>query len=110
MVLGPAGNRRFLGVWAAPAAPKTIPKGGGRNPPPSGIIFGAARTPKFEDFRPAQQPCIKLPTVIHIRPTHMVDVVLFVLSCCAGSGARVGSLGSNSNDFRLDLIRFLMSF
>ncbi len=30
LVLGPAGNRRFWGVWAAP---KTIPKGGGLRPP-----------------------------------------------------------------------------
>ncbi len=42
MVFGPAGNRRFFGVWAAPAAPKTIPEGGGRSPPPFGMVFGAA--------------------------------------------------------------------
>ncbi len=24
MVVGPAGNRRFVGVWAAPGAPKTV--------------------------------------------------------------------------------------
>ena len=35
-------------VWAAPAAPQTIPEGGGRSLPPFGMVFGAAgaaRTP-----------------------------------------------------------------
>jgi hypothetical protein len=56
----------IFGVWAASAAPKTIPDGGGRRPPPFGIVFGAARatqTPNIDDFRPAQQPCIKNPSV-----------------------------------------------
>ena len=42
------------GVWAAPGAPETFPKGGGLRPPPfarvSGAI-GAAQTPKMTDFR-----------------------------------------------------------
>ncbi len=44
----------ILGVWEAPAAPKTMPEGGG------GFgAAGAAQTPKIKDFRPAQKPCIK---------------------------------------------------
>jgi hypothetical protein len=58
-----AGRRSLTSwVWAAPAAPKTIAKGGELRPPPFGIVFwaaGAAQTPKVDDFRPAQQPCIK---------------------------------------------------
>ena len=45
----------ILGVWAAPGARETLPKGGGRSPPPSGMVSrapGAARTPKMADFRP----------------------------------------------------------
>ncbi len=42
MVFGPAGTPRFVGAWAAPAAPKTMPKGRGLRPPPSGMVFGAA--------------------------------------------------------------------
>ncbi len=52
----------IFGVWAAPAAPKTIPKGGGRRPPPSGMVFEATeatRTRKINDFRPTQKQCIK---------------------------------------------------
>jgi hypothetical protein len=52
----------IFGVWAAPAAPKTIPKGGGLRPPPSGMVLGAAgaaQTPKIDDIRPAQTPCIQ---------------------------------------------------
>ncbi len=36
----------ILGVWLAPAAPKTIPEGGGLRPPPFGMVFGAAEAPK----------------------------------------------------------------
>ncbi len=32
----------ILGVWPAPATPKTIPEGGGLRPTPSGMVFGAA--------------------------------------------------------------------
>jgi hypothetical protein len=38
-----------FGVWAAPGAPETLPKGGGRSPPPFGRAsraLGAAQTPK----------------------------------------------------------------
>ena len=47
-------------VWAAPAAPKPISKGGGRSPPPSGMVFGAAgaaQTPKIDAFRLAPKTC-----------------------------------------------------
>ncbi len=57
----------IFGFWVARAAPKTIPKGGRRSPPPSGFVFeaaGAAQTSKIDDFRPAQKPCIKNPSVI----------------------------------------------
>ena len=30
----------ILGVWAAPGAPETLPKGGGRSPPPFARVFG----------------------------------------------------------------------
>ncbi len=46
----------ILGVWAAPGAPETRSKGGGRSPPPFGRISGApgaAQTPKMTDFRPS---------------------------------------------------------
>ncbi len=55
--LGPAGPLSF-GVWAAPAAPITIPKGGGLRPPPSEIVLraaGDAQTPKIDDSQPAQK-------------------------------------------------------
>ncbi len=38
-------NRPFLGVWAAPVAPETLPKGGGLRLPPFA-------NPKMIDFRP----------------------------------------------------------
>ncbi len=59
----------ILGVWAALAAPKTIPKGGGLRPLPFGMVCwaaGAAHTPKIEDLRPAQKPCIKNPSIIRL--------------------------------------------
>ncbi len=63
-----AGRRSpIFGVWAAPAAPQTFPKRGGLSPPPSGMFFwaaGAAQSPKTDDFRPAQKPCIKNPSVL----------------------------------------------
>ncbi len=57
---------QIFAVWAVLAAPKTIPKGGGARPPPSGIVFGAsgaAQTRKIDDFRPARKPCNKHPSV-----------------------------------------------
>ncbi len=54
-----------FGVWAAPAAPQTLPQGGVLRPP-SGMVFGAAgaaQTPNIDDFRPAQKPCMKNPSV-----------------------------------------------
>ena len=44
----------ILGVWAAPGAPETLPKGGGLRPPPFARVAGAAgasQTPKMADFR-----------------------------------------------------------
>ena len=44
----------ILGVWAAPGAPETLPKGGGLRPPPFGRVSGApgaAQTPKMADLR-----------------------------------------------------------
>ena len=43
----------ILGVWAAPAAQKTIPKGGGLRPPLLGSVFGspgAVQIPNIDDF------------------------------------------------------------
>ncbi len=65
----------IFGVWAAPAAPKTIPKGGGLRPPPFGMVFGAsgaAQTPNIDDSRPAQKPCIKNPTVKSVQQPRYV--------------------------------------
>ncbi len=63
-----AGRKRPIsGVWGAPGAPKTIPKCGGRSPPYFWMGFeapGAAQTPEIEDFRPAQNSCIKNPGVV----------------------------------------------
>ena len=53
-------DRKSFGVWAAPGARETIQKyGGGDRSPPSGMVFGAAQTPKIGGFRPAQKLCIK---------------------------------------------------
>ncbi len=44
----------IFGVWAALGARETIPKGGGRSPPPFGRASGApgvAQAPKVTDFR-----------------------------------------------------------
>jgi hypothetical protein len=51
-------------VWAAPAAPNTIPEGGGLRPPPSWGAAGAGQTPNIDDFRPAPKPCVKNPSVL----------------------------------------------
>jgi hypothetical protein len=43
-----------LELWAAPGAPETIAKGGGRSPPPSGMVSRApeaAQTPQMADLR-----------------------------------------------------------
>ena len=47
-------NSVILGVWAAPGAPETLPKGGGPRPPPFARVSGApgaAQTPKMTNFR-----------------------------------------------------------
>ena len=67
MVFGPAGNRQFLGSGRPRRPQKPFQKVMGEAPPSSGIDFGAtgaAQTPKIGDFRPAQKPCIKNPSVL----------------------------------------------
>ncbi len=58
-----AGRKSSIwGIWGAPAAQKTMSKGGGLRAPPLGMVLGAAgaaQTPKFDDVRPAQKPCIE---------------------------------------------------
>jgi hypothetical protein len=57
----------ILGGVGWPAGPKTIPKGEGLRPPLFGMVFGAAgaaQTPKIDDVRPAQKPCIENPPVV----------------------------------------------
>ena len=54
------------GVWEAPGGRETFQKGGGLCPPYFSMVSrasGAAQTPKTDDFRPAQQPCIKKPSI-----------------------------------------------
>ena len=56
----------ILGVPAAPADGKTLPKGGGLRAPALGRILPAAKggqTPQNEDFQSAQKPCINSPGV-----------------------------------------------
>ncbi len=48
-IFGSGRKSAIFWVWAAPAAPNTIPEGWGLRPPPSGKVFwaaGAAKTPK----------------------------------------------------------------
>ena len=62
----PQSDRKSSIMGAAPAAPKPIGKGGGLRPPPFPGGFGTAgapQTPEIEDFRPAQNSCIKNPGV-----------------------------------------------
>jgi hypothetical protein len=43
----------ILGVWTAPGAPKTTPKGGVGRAPPAGVVSGApgaVQTPNIDDF------------------------------------------------------------
>ena len=43
----------IFGIWRAPGATETIPKGGGLRPPPLGTVFGApgaVQTSKIDDF------------------------------------------------------------
>ena len=54
----------IFGLWAAPGAPKTMPKCGGLRPPYFGMVSrapGATQTPQIEDFRSLKnQPDIAL--------------------------------------------------
>jgi hypothetical protein len=57
----------MFGVSAAPSGPKTISKGRGEAPHLLDWFLGAggaAQTPKLDDLRPAQKPCIKSPSVL----------------------------------------------
>jgi len=59
----------ILGVWAAPAAQKTIPNGGGFRPPPFGRVVGvagAAQSPNTDERRSTKKPCVKNPGVNEI--------------------------------------------
>ncbi len=58
----------ILGVWAAPAAPTTLPTSGGFRPPPFAMVFGAAGA-----VRPAPKPCVYKPKCMLIE---------FALSFC----------------------------
>ncbi len=52
------GNSVILEFWAAPGAPKALPKGGVLRPLPFGRVSGApgaAQTPKLTDFRSLQK-------------------------------------------------------
>ncbi len=58
----------MLGVLAAPGAPETLAKGGGRSPPPVGSVSGApgaTQTPKMIDFRPLNN--LKFPPKVQPR-------------------------------------------
>ncbi len=60
----------MFGVWAAPAAPKTIQKYGGFAPHIFCLVSrapGAAQTPKIDDFRPAQRSCTKNLSVSYLK-------------------------------------------
>jgi hypothetical protein len=68
----------ILGVWAAPGARDTIPKGGGRSPPPFGRASGApgaTQTPKVADFRSFKKLKNYLPQYSHVIacPCRRVD-------------------------------------
>ncbi len=59
-----------FGGLNGPSYRKTIPKGGELRPSPFGMVFGAAgaaQAPKFDDFRPAQKPGNKNPSVVAIN-------------------------------------------
>ena len=47
----------ILGVWAPPGARETLPKGGGRSPPPFGRVSGAVQTTKIDDFWVLEEVC-----------------------------------------------------
>ena len=43
----------MLGLWTAPGAPETIPKGGALRAPPFGVVSGvpgAGQTPNIDDL------------------------------------------------------------
>ena len=66
MVLGPAGNRRFLGSGRPRRLQKPFQKMGGFALRLLEWFFragGAAQTPQIEDVRPTPKPFIKNPSV-----------------------------------------------
>jgi hypothetical protein len=71
-------NIRFLGRpdiadfggLGGPGGPENHSRRWGAKPPLSGMVFGAlraAQTRKINDFRPAQKPCIKNPSVMDFK-------------------------------------------
>ncbi len=58
-----AGDHLFLG--SAPAAGRTISKGGARRTPPFGRGFGAAGTPQIDEFPSA--PTLKTPERVGLQ-------------------------------------------
>ena len=96
--MGWGGNLKFvngrksviLGVWAAPGAPETLPKGGGRSPPPFWRVYkapGATQTPKMADLRPLKKvkiPCQSAALVYFVafKPVgNMIILVLLFAGC-----------------------------
>ena len=66
-----------------PGGPGKAPKMWGRSPPHFGMVLGApgaAQTPEIDDFRPAQNSCIKNPGVC----THsLLPKLCFCFCCCS---------------------------
>ncbi len=100
----------IFGVRAAPAAPQTIQKCGGRSPPDFGMVFwapGAAQAPKIDDFRPAQNSCIKNPSVRQSRSFKLPAACLeswavpskpaYICRCALLALIRRRPLGTNKN-------------
>ena len=61
----------IFGVWTAPGTQEHTPKGGGLRASPFGGVSsaaGAAQTQQIYDFRPAQNPALKNPSVCGLPP------------------------------------------
>jgi hypothetical protein len=99
-----------LGVWAATVAPKTIPKGGGRSPPPSGMVFGAAGTAQTRKIRPKtmhfKPKCIPLRRVLSAayppaNPSEKVEWHPAFFDGCAGGRWSLGTPKTRFEDTSL---------
>ncbi len=80
----------ILGVWAVPAAGKTLPKGWPLRGPPveRGLrAAGAAKATKICDLRPAQKPCIKNPSVVALK---LIIIVILVFGVLGWFPAKLG--------------------